>query len=48
MKTETLQIRVSPEQKKQVQEMAAKKSMSVSEYILSLATEAWYKEKFSR
>ena len=48
MKTETLQIRISPEQKRQVQEMAAKKNMSVSEYILSLVTEAWYKEKFSQ
>ena len=48
MKTETLQIRISPEQKKQVQEMAAKKNMSVSEYILSLVTEAWYKVKFGQ
>lgn len=48
MKTETLQIRISPEQKKQVQEMAAKNNMSVSEYILSLVTEAWYKGKFGQ
>lgn len=48
MKTETLQIRISPEQKRQVQEMAAKKNMSVSEYILSLVIGAWYKEKFSQ
>lgn len=48
MKTETLQIRISPEQKRQVQEMAAKKNMSVSEYILSLVIDAWYKEKFSQ
>lgn len=48
MKTETLQIRLSPEQKEQIRELAAKKNMSVSEYILSLATEAWYKEKFGQ
>lgn len=48
MKTETLQIRLSPEQKKQIRELAAKKDMSVSEYILSLVTEAWYREKFGQ